>query len=226
MCAWSGCEQAFIPTNSKHKFCPTCAIISKQTYFKRTYIPKPLKTHCKWGHEFTPENTIIRPQVSGRGCRICHSKQAQCRRFGITVEIYDFLYTFQHGICAIRNCDRPAIAIDHDHACCNGRFSCGKCVRGLICLLCNSGLGFFMDDPERLDEPQNIFGGVVKIPLVSKSEAKNYYLTSWHLGRGVKPLLDENHSNLRRSWLTLFLNRRQVFVTNTPNSNFWRKSEN
>ena len=151
VCAWSGCEQAFIPTNSKHKFCPTCAIISKQTYFKRTYIPKPLKTHCKWGHEFTPENTIIRPQVSGRGCRICHSKQAQCRRFGITVAIYDFLYSFQHGMCAIRNCGRPAIAIDHDHACCNGRFSCGKCVRGLICLLCNSGLGFFMDDPERLD---------------------------------------------------------------------------
>ena len=150
-CAWDGCEREFIPTNSKHKFCPTCAIISKQTYFKRTYIPKPLKTHCKWGHEFTPENTIIRPRVSGRRCRICHSKQAQCRRFGITVETYDLLYTFQRGICAIRNCGRPAIAIDHDHSCCNGRFSCGKCVRGLICLLCNSGLGFFMDDPERLD---------------------------------------------------------------------------
>ena len=40
-------------------------------------------------------------------------------------------------------------------------------------------------------EPQNIFGGVVKIPLMSKSEAKNYYLTSWHLGRGIKPLLDD-----------------------------------
>jgi hypothetical protein len=28
------------------------------------------KTHCKWGHEFTPENT--KPQRSGRACRECH----------------------------------------------------------------------------------------------------------------------------------------------------------
>lgn len=42
------------------------------------------------------------------------------------------------------------LVIDHDHACCSGRRSCGKCVRGRLCHSCNQGLGMFRDDPELL----------------------------------------------------------------------------
>lgn len=31
----------------------------------------PVRDHCKHGHEFTPENTIIRRAGDGRGCRAC-----------------------------------------------------------------------------------------------------------------------------------------------------------
>jgi hypothetical protein len=31
--------------------------------------------------------------------------------------------------------------VDHDHSCCPGRQTCGKCVRGLICRQCNTAFG-------------------------------------------------------------------------------------
>lgn len=42
---------------------------------------------------------------------------------------------------------RPRLVVDHDHACCpHSRYSCGKCVRGLICSPCNTAAGMLGDD--------------------------------------------------------------------------------
>lgn len=40
--------------------------------------------------------------------------------------------------------------VDHDHACCPSKGSCGGCVRGLLCRRCNSGIGYFRDNTEAL----------------------------------------------------------------------------
>ena len=37
------------------------------------------KTHCKHGHEFTPENTYVRPDGKGKHCRACNAERQ--RRF-------------------------------------------------------------------------------------------------------------------------------------------------
>lgn len=42
------------------------------------------------------------------------------------------------------------IHVDHDHVCCPGGTSCGKCIRGIACDPCNRGIGYFRDDPERM----------------------------------------------------------------------------
>jgi recombination endonuclease VII len=66
-------------------------------------------------------------------------------RYGITSQQFDRLLELQRYACAM--CDEPfrentLICVDHDHECCPGeRRSCGKCVRGLLCLSCNAALG-------------------------------------------------------------------------------------
>ena len=72
--------------------------------------------------------------------------------YGLTPEAYDALLEAQGGCCAIcgspdpRNGAQLRWAVDHDHACCPGSKTCGKCVRGLLCHPCNHGLGKFGDN--------------------------------------------------------------------------------
>lgn len=74
--------------------------------------------------------------------------------YGITMEEFDAILASQGGGCAIcgvaseRNGKR--LAVDHDHSCCPGKKSCGKCVRAILCSPCNIGLGLFKEDAELL----------------------------------------------------------------------------
>jgi len=83
-------------------------------------------------------------------------KQRRTKRlretYGITDEVFNALWTAQQGLCAIctialafppvRRGTTNAACIDHDHA-------TGK-LRGLLCMLCNRGLGNFKDSAEAL----------------------------------------------------------------------------
>lgn len=68
---------------------------------------------------------------------------ASLRKFSLTRADYQQMFSAQEGRCAI--CLSPPktnrLAIDHDHSCCPGSGSCGKCVRGLLCAGCNLQLG-------------------------------------------------------------------------------------
>ncbi len=45
---------------------------------------------------------------------------------------------------------RLRLCVDHDHKCCPGGRSCGKCVRGILCNSCNVALALVNDDMDRL----------------------------------------------------------------------------
>lgn len=64
-------------------------------------------------------------------------------RYGLTPETYDAMLARQGGGCAICGNAKGngCLCVDHDHRCCPGRKSCGKCLRGIICGRCNTLIG-------------------------------------------------------------------------------------
>lgn len=83
---------------------------------------------------------------------------------GLTFARYEEIYEKQRGLCAIcgkgivraytaqsngqRGPKKGGACVDHDHSCCAGQRSCGRCVRGLLCHHCNIGVGVFRDKPD------------------------------------------------------------------------------
>lgn len=67
-------------------------------------------------------------------------------------EDYLSMLETQNGTCAI--CTGPPtrgfFVVDHNHACCPGKRSCGNCVRGLLCDACNLGISALERHPVRV----------------------------------------------------------------------------
>lgn len=112
------------------KFCTKCEIWKSESDFRaRKRSPDGLNPHC----------------------RTCLLGERRAKKFGTTEERLSEIHHAQGGACAI--CKRPegedrSLAVDHDHSCCPENRSCGKCIRGLLCSACNTGLGMFGDDIE------------------------------------------------------------------------------
>ena len=82
------------------------------------------------------------------GFGLCRPHRRVVQVYGVSPEWFDAALAEGCAICGDAKATR--YAVDHDHACCPGKSSCGSCVRGVLCQLCNVGLGSFQDDPERL----------------------------------------------------------------------------
>ncbi len=95
------------------------------------------KTHCPQGH-------------SCRQCYLFRHRILNVTKHGITPEqksIWLEKNDFRCEICGLDFLDtKEKICIDHDHRCCPGNFSCGDCIRGMLCLACNRLLGDAKDN--------------------------------------------------------------------------------
>lgn len=88
-----------------------------------------------------------------------HSKWGYLRRqYQLTEEKFFNLLAKQNGVCPV--CKKPlvvdfanrhgrdALVIDHDHRCCSDqKKSCGRCIRGILHMSCNTGMGALGDSP-------------------------------------------------------------------------------
>lgn len=96
-----------------------------------------------------------KPTAAVRRARRRRYKTARDERSGLTSWIAEQLKR-QHNRC--RTCKRefsPSLpyVVDHDHSCCRTVvYGCGKCWRGLLCVRCNNGIGFFEDSIDILTE--------------------------------------------------------------------------
>lgn len=87
--------------------------------------------------------TTYRRRVREADPRLAADRRLRTR-FGISLEDYEAILESQGGVCAICGTMEPGgrsgewFQVDHDHSCCEGPKSCGKCWRGLLCNRCNT----------------------------------------------------------------------------------------
>lgn len=97
-----------------------------------------------------PTKVRIRKPNRANECRGKNKKRASIQhrqaRYKISNTDFTALVLKQSGACAICGCFTEHLVVDHDHRCCPGRITCGKCVRGLLCRNCNIGIGYFNDN--------------------------------------------------------------------------------
>lgn len=80
-----------------------------------------------------------------------NSLKAKLARYQLTIEQWEDLLAECDSRCSI--CGKELLTpgeqyVDHDHSCCGGGGSCGKCVRAILCRSCNFGIANFSDKPE------------------------------------------------------------------------------
>lgn len=111
---------------------------------------------CYQCYETKPLTEFPEYANSGHVCYRCLHLSRVERTYGISRERYLVMLDEQDGKCGV--CRRPEwrthpktgrvymLSVDHDHGCCPGKKSCGKCVRGLLCARCNNVLGHAEDE--------------------------------------------------------------------------------
>lgn len=106
-------------------------------------------------------------------------RQAQWEKHGMSLVEYEALAEEQGRMCPICVTSfedvKTSLCIDHDHSCCGGIYSCGKCVRGILCGECNRSLGLLRDDVDSLER------AVVYLARMSAREAEGAPLTPEYL---------------------------------------------
>lgn len=140
------------PDGYKH-FCKVCVRTYDQIKIDQTRImPRKMqgtKMHCRKCEQYLPKSSFWRNNTYCKECTVLVGHIGNLRKYGLTRDDYVDMEKAQNGVCKI--CGEPEkyknrLSVDHDHSCCPGYGSCGKCIRGLLCSNCNRVLGQVNDN--------------------------------------------------------------------------------
>jgi hypothetical protein len=125
-------------TGKPNSWCKSCVNLrSKEHYRKKNPAAKDMSTYdLRYGKRDDPNYM---------------RKYNWIKNYNLTEERIEEILGRQDNQCWICESvfdDDNIFSVDHDHSCCPGTKSCGECVRGFLCVDCNTGLGKLKDDPE------------------------------------------------------------------------------
>lgn len=164
-------RHALLKCDSEKHMCTGCAEVKSVTDF-----PKNLETPCGYDprcKKCRHERRVERRTENHNDLKHKENFLWRIPKYGISPTTFLKLLEEQSGVCFL--CEEPetkinksgqvrALSIDHDHRCCPGGKSCGKCIRGLLCHECNLFLGKIEMKP-KLIEKFNLGSYVNRRPL-------------------------------------------------------------
>lgn len=109
-------------------------------------------SNCSVCLKYKDWSNFFKTKTSSSGyntiCTLC----LRCRTYNITSDDFEQMMVSQGFTCKIcpATISERWSHIDHNHDCCSGGRSCGKCIRGILCPDCNIGIGKFKESPELL----------------------------------------------------------------------------
>jgi hypothetical protein len=103
------------------------------------------KCHSTYVSQYYKDN----PEKYAEKVQMSSTYRTNWKRHKLTEEKYNELLALYEGNCHACKVNE-AVNIDHDHSCCNKRFSCGSCVRGVLCFPCNVALGILKDSTQNI----------------------------------------------------------------------------
>lgn len=128
------------------KVCKDCKIEKPLSEFYKSVRDGPwTKSYCKSCDKIraVAYRKANREKINARA-----NELAPKYKYGISLEQYQVLLDQGCEICGSKH----RLQIDHDHSCCPGQKTCGKCVRGILCAKHNRMLGFVNDSVEELQK--------------------------------------------------------------------------
>lgn len=137
--------------DKRRTYCRSCTKVRHDATHSRLQYVVVDKKVCRACRETkTPEHfTSDKRKKDGLGsyCRPCVRDRHLRAKYGVDAAELSVMMDSGCGICG----SLDSLVVDHDHSCCPGVFTCGRCLRGVLCASCNKGVGFLGDTLARLE---------------------------------------------------------------------------